>query len=59
MCKPFRHPADPTIVPEILSNLRKEFTRRKLEWLHEVMPYVYIIAVFLVIYLIHHATTIK
>jgi len=63
MCKPFWHSADITIVPELFSNLRKEITRRKLEWLHEwlheVIPYAYIIAIYLVIYLIHHATTIK
>jgi hypothetical protein len=45
------------LMSELFSTLRKEFTRRKLEWLHEVMPYLYIIAGFLLIYLIHHAST--
>ena len=44
---------------ELFSTLRKEIIKRKLEWLHEVMPYLYTIAGFLVIYLIHHASTIK
>jgi hypothetical protein len=54
-----RHPAETITMPEIFSNLRKEITKRKLAWLHEVMPYIYTIAGFLLIYLIHHANIIK
>jgi len=41
------------------SSPRKEITKRKFVWLHEALPYLYIIAGFLVIYLIHHANSIK
>ena len=46
-------------MPEIFSNLRKVIARRKLEWLFEVMPYLYITAGFATLYLIHHAITLK
>jgi len=53
--KSTRHLADTTVVPDLLSTLRKEITKRKLEWLFEVVPYICIITGFLVIYLIHNA----
>jgi hypothetical protein len=57
--QPSKHLADTMVVPEIFSNLRKEITRRKPEWLFEVMPYLYITAGFATLYLIHHAIIVK
>ena len=47
--------ADTITMSGIFSN---ETIKRKYPWLHEVIPYVYIIAGFLTIYLIHHANTV-
>jgi len=42
-------------VPEIFTHLRREIIKRKPYWLCDVLPYLYVIAIFLALYLIHQA----